>query len=132
MMKYEKDPSFIKGMVISYLFLLISLPITPIPFIGPILAFTLVPYLAGALGARFAHPKERVPLALTASITWAVVETAVLLAVLNVITSQTPMGLVIEGFEILIILTIFLSNIIFMLLGVFYPWKDPFSEINEN
>ena len=128
-MKEQRTPSFIKGIMISYLILLISIPVAPIPLIGPILAFTLIPYLAGALGARFAHPKERVPLALTTAITWAILETAILLIALNVITSTTPMGLVIKGFEIFIILVIFISNIIFMLLGVFYPWKDPFSDI---
>ena len=118
-------------MVISYLILLISIIVIPIPLVGPILAFSLIPYLAGALGARFAHPMERVPLALTTSITWAVVETAILLLILNVVTATTPMGLVIKGFEIMIILLIFATNVVFMLLGVFYPWKDPFPNIND-
>ncbi len=128
-MKEQREPSFVKGIMISYLILLISLPVAPIPLIGPILAFTLIPYLAGALGARFAHPKERVPLALTTAMTWAILETAIILLALNVITSSTPMGLVIKGFEIFIILVIFITNGIFMLLGVFYPWKDPFTDI---
>ncbi len=128
-MAVSSEPSFIKGLIISYLILLISIPVVLLPLIGPILAMTMIPYLSGALGARFAHPKERVPLALTCSLTWAVLETAVLLIGLTVITRFTPTGLVLDAMGLWIIAMIWLLNIVFMLLGAFHPWRDPFTDL---
>jgi hypothetical protein len=118
-------------MVTTALILLISVPVVLIPMVGPVLALTLIPYLSGALGARFAHPRERIPLVLTCSLTWSVIETAVLLAGLSAVTRSTPMGLVLDVTGLWIIAMIWLLNIIFMLLGAFHPWKDPFSELNN-
>jgi hypothetical protein len=125
----SREPSFIRGLVVSYLILFISVPVVILPLIGPVLAITLIPYLSGALGARFAHPKERVPLALTCSMTWAVVETAILLLGLSVVTRDTPMGLVLDVTGLWVIAMLWLLNIIFMLLGTFHPWKDPFANL---
>ena len=130
-MEENRQPSFAKGMIISYLFMFASVVVF-IPLIGPILGFTLIPYLSGALGARFAHPKERVPLAITTSMTWSILEVAILLIVLGTITRFSPMGLVIKGPEIMILVSIFILNLVFMLLGVFHPWKDPFADIESN
>ena len=115
--------------MVSYLILLISLPVVILPLIGPVLAITLIPYLSGALGARSAHPKERVPLALTCSMTWAVLETSVLLIGLSLVTRDTPMGLVLDVTGLWVIALLWLSNIIFMLLGTFHPWKDPYANL---
>ena len=126
-MAVSSEPSFIKGLLISYMIMLISIPVVLLPLIGPILSLTMIPYFSGALGARFAHPKERVPLALTCSLTWAVLETAILLIGLTFITRFTPTGLVLDALGLWIIAMIWLLNIIFMLLGAFHPWRDPFS-----
>lgn len=128
-MDKSREPSFIRGLVVSYLILLISLPVVILPLIGPVLAITLIPYLSGALGARSAHPKERVPLALTCSMTWAVLETSVLLIGLSLVTRDTPMGLVLDVTGLWVIALLWLSNIIFMLLGTFHPWKDPYANL---
>jgi hypothetical protein len=111
--------------------LLLSLPVAVLPLVGPIMALTFIPYLSGALGTRFAHPKERVPLVLTCSLTWSVLETAVFLTGLSIITRSTPMGLVLDAIGIWIIAMIWLLNIIFMLLGAFHPWRDPFAELKQ-
>lgn len=128
-MDKSREPSFIRGLVVSYLILLISVPVVILPLIGPVLAITLIPYLSGALGARSAHPKERVPLALTCSMTWAVLETSVLLIGLSLVTRDTPMGLVLDVTGLWAIALLWLSNIIFMLLGTFHPWKDPYANL---
>jgi hypothetical protein len=128
-MAYSKDPSFIRGLLVTFLILLASVPVVILPLVGPILAFTMVPYLSGALGARLAHPKERVPLVLTCSLIWAVIETGVMLIGLSVITRSTPMGLVLDTTGLWIIGMIWFLNIIFMLLGAFHPWRDPFAEL---
>ncbi len=128
-MDKSREPSFIRGLVVSYLILLISVPVMILPLIGPVLAITLIPYLSGALGARSAHPKERVPLALTCSMTWAVLETSVLLIGLSLVTRDTPMGLVLDVTGLWVIALLWLSNIIFMLLGTFHPWKDPYANL---
>jgi hypothetical protein len=126
---YDKDPSFVKGLLISFLIMLTSLIVALIPLIGAVLALTMIPYLAGALGSRFAHPKERVPLTLTCSMTWSILETGLLIGGLYVITRETPMGLVIDSLSIWIIAMLWLSNMIFMLLGSFHPWRDPFTDL---
>ena len=128
-MNDSREPSFIRGLLVSYLILFISVPLTILPLIGPVLAITLIPYLSGAVGARSAHPKERVPLALTCSMTWAVLETAIILMVLSLVTRDTPMGLVVDVTGLWIIALLWLSNIIFMLLGTFHPWKDPYADL---
>ncbi len=126
---YGKDPSFIRGLLISFLILLPSLVIALIPVVGVFFALSLVPYLSGAVGARFAHPKDRAPLSLTCAMTWSIIETAILLAFLSFITKNTPMGLVIDAPELMMITMIWLANIIFMLLGSFHPWRDPFADL---
>jgi len=123
-----KEPSFSRGLLLSYLILLLSVPVVLIPLIGPILSLTLVPYLAGALGTRFAHPKERIPLALTCSLTWSILETAVLFLLLSVITKYTPMGMVIDPLGLLVVAIVWALNVIFMVLGTSHPWRDPFKE----
>lgn len=128
-MTQDREPSFAKGIIVSFLILATSLVAILIPLIGVFLALTMIPYLAGALGARFSHPKERVPLSLTCSMVWSIVETSILLGGLTVFVSSTPMGLVLDGFGLFLIAMMWLSNIIFMLLGAFHPWNDPFSDL---
>ena len=53
----DEKPSFIKGVLVTLAMYLTAIPIGIVPLVGPLLAITLVPYIAAALGARYAHPK---------------------------------------------------------------------------
>ncbi len=123
----EHRTSFSKGLFISLLVYASSLLAALLPVVGWLISLTLVPYLSSALGARHAHPKERVPLALTASFIWSSVETLLQVLVFRYISSAMPMGFKMDTIGTLIIVAIWALNTIFGVLGALHPWKDPFS-----
>jgi hypothetical protein len=127
-MKMEGEPSFIKGFVITLALYLLALPIGIIPLVGPILAITLVPYLASALGTRWADPKERLPLAITCSLIWSGVMTLVLILVMRAVGSVSPGGFKIGALAWIVIIVLWAFNILFTVLGALYPWRDPFQK----
>jgi hypothetical protein len=124
----ESKPSFLKGLLITLSIYLLAVPVGLIPIIGQILAITLIPYLASALGARWADPKERLPLAITCSMIWSGVVTLVLILVMKEIASLSPGGFKMEGIAWGVILIIWIFNILFTVLGALFPWRDPFRE----
>ena len=124
-----RAPSFSRAMLSTFAIYAISFIIVFIPLLGAILAFTLVPYFASALGTRWAHPKERVPVSLTASIVWSVMETAVLIVMVSSI--PTPTGFVLDDIGLAILVLIWISNIGFGILGALHPWMDPFKDYSK-
>ena len=122
-------PSFTRAMVTSFLIFSTSVLIVLIPLLGPILAFTLVPYFASALGTRRAHPRERIPVSLTSSITWSVIETTVLVIIVSSV--RTPGGFVLESLGLFLIAIIWAGNIGFGILGALHPWNDPFKDYSR-
>lgn len=119
-------PSFTRALLTSFLIYSSSVLLVFLPLLGPILAITLVPYLSAALGTRWAHPKERVPVSLTTSITWSVLETAAFIAIVSSI--PTPTGFVMDGIGTIVLVMVWASNIGFGVLGALHPWKDPFKD----
>ncbi|MGA1872107.1 MAG: hypothetical protein ACMUHY_00410 [Thermoplasmatota archaeon] len=125
----EAEPSFIKGSLVTLSLYLIAIPVGLVPLVGQLVAITLVPYLAAALGARFARPKERLPLAITCSLIWSGTMTLVLLLVMREISSgYSPMGFRIGSIAWLVISVIWVLNTLFTILGALHPWRDPFRE----
>lgn len=124
-----RTPSFSRAMLSTFAIYATSFIVVIIPLLGAFLAFTLVPYFASALGTRWAHPKERVPVSLTASIIWSVMETILLIAVVSSI--PTPTGFVLDDIGLAIIALIWLSNIGFGILGALHPWMDPFKDYSK-
>ncbi|MGA1794197.1 MAG: hypothetical protein ACMUHM_09615 [Thermoplasmatota archaeon] len=128
----DEKPSFIKGVLITLAMYLTAIPIGIIPLVGPLLAITLVPYISAALGARFAHPKERLPLAITCSLIWCGLVTLVLLLVMRGIASEySPMGFRIGAIAWFVMITLWVLNTLFTVLGALHPWRDPFSETSN-
>jgi uncharacterized membrane protein required for colicin V production len=125
------EPSFGKGLLVSFAIYSASIPLALVPVIGVFLAITLVPYLSSALGTRFAHPRERLPLSLTVALVWSSFETAVILMVVKTIANSTPMGFRMDRIGIVLIGLLYLSNLVFGLLGAVHPWKDPFPSERE-
>jgi len=125
----EQKPSFIKGVLITLSIYLLAIPVGIIPLIGPLLAITLIPYIAAAMGARFAHPKERLPLAITCALIWSGLVTLVLLIVMKSIASgYSTMGFRIGAIAWFVMITLWVLNTLFTILGALHPWRDPFSE----
>jgi hypothetical protein len=122
----DERPSFIKGLLAILGLYLVAVPVMLIPLIGQILAFTLIPYIAAAVGSRYADPKERLPLAFTGSIIWCSVITLVALFIMSKIASVTPMGFQMDGFAWLVVILVWIFNTAFTVLGALYPWRDPF------
>jgi len=123
----DREPSFIRGMMVSLAIYTASLPVAVIPLIGPILAVTMVPYLSSALGTRLTLSRERLPLALTVTLIWSSFETALVLILMRTIANIAPMGFKLERLGTALLVVLWLSNLVFGTLGAVHPWKDPFS-----
>jgi hypothetical protein len=124
----ESEPSFLKGLLITLSINLVAVPIGLVPIIGQILAITLIPYIASALGTRWADPKERLPLAITCSIIWSGIVTLILILVMKKVASLSPGGFKMEGIAWGAILILWIFIILFTILGALFPWRDPFRE----
>lgn len=124
----EREPSFFKGLLITLALYLLALPIGIIPIVGPILAITLVPYIASALGTRWADPKERLPLAITCAMIWSGLVTLIIILVMKQIASLSPGGFKMEGLAWGVIVVLWAFNLLFTILGALFPWRDPFRE----
>lgn len=116
--------SFLKGLLATLSIYLSTLLLVLVPIIGAILALTLVPYLASSLGTRKAQPRFRIPISISASAIWSLVETAVVIAFMSL--PQTPMGFVMERIGLSVIIVIWTLNIVFGVMGALRPWMDPF------
>lgn len=126
----EREPSFIKGFLITLALYMLAIPIGVVPLVGTILAITLVPYLAGALGTRWADPKERLPLAVTCSMIWSGIVTLILVLIMRAVSSFSPGGFNMGGLAWGLIIFLWIFNILFTILGALYPWRDPFRELD--
>ena len=124
----ESKPSFLKGLLITLALYLLALPIGLIPIVGQVLAITLVPYLASALGTRWADPKERLPLAITCAMIWSGFLTMIIILVMRSIASLSPGGFKMEGLAWGVVVVLWIFNILFTILGALFPWRDPFRE----
>jgi hypothetical protein len=124
----EREPSFIKGLLITLALYLAALPVSLIPMVGQVLAITLIPYIASALGTRWADPKERLPLAITCALIWSGLVTLVMIIVMRSVASISPGGFRMEGLAWGVIIVIWLFNILFTIMGALFPWRDPFIE----
>ncbi|MGA1848896.1 MAG: hypothetical protein ACMUHB_06115 [Thermoplasmatota archaeon] len=122
----DERPSFIKGLLAILGIYLVAIPVILVPLVGQILAFTLVPYIAAAVGSRYADPKERLPLAFTGSIIWCSVITLVALFIMNKVASVTPMGFQMDSFAWIVLVMVWVFNTSFTVLGALYTWRDPF------
>ena len=124
----DVEPSFLKGIMTTLALYMLAIPIAVIPIVGPILAITLVPYLASALGTRWADPKERLPLAVTCAIIWSGIVTLILVLVMKSFASLSPGGFKMEGlaWSLIVVLWVFIT--LFTILGALFPWRDPFRE----
>jgi len=122
----RRDPSFVRALALTLFIYLSSLVLAPVPIIGWLLALTLVPYLASALGTRLARPSDRIPVSLSASIVWSSLETVAIVGIASAI--RTPMGFTMGALEWSIIAAIWLLNVAFGTLGALRPWMDPFRQ----
>lgn len=128
----DNKPSFIKGMLVTLAMYLIAIPVGIVPLVGPLIAITLVPYIAAAVGARFAHPKERLPLAITCSLIWSGLITLVLILIMRSIASgYSTMGFRVGSIAWFVMISLWVLNTLFTVLGALHPWRDPFTEPSD-
>jgi hypothetical protein len=124
-----RAPSFSRAMLTTFAIYASSFLVVLIPLLGAILSITLVPYFASALGTRWAHPNERIPLSLTASIIWSVLMTAFVIIVVSSI--PTPTGFVLDRIGIAVLGLIWICTNGFGILGALHPWMDPFKDYSK-
>jgi hypothetical protein len=123
--------SFTKGLLVTLGLYLLFFPIALIPLVGPVLAVTLMPYLASALGTRYTDPGERIPLAFTCAVSWSALQTLLIILVMKQIASMSPMGFRLDGMAVQLIILIWIFNTLFTVLGARYPWNDPYRDMPD-
>mgnify|MGYP006284889601 CR=1 FL=1 len=122
----KREPSFIRGISFTFLILLLSIPVALVPLVN-VLAITMVPYLSTAVGSRFAHPRDRLPLAVTTSVLWSLLETGVIVSIFT--SLRTPAGFYLDSIGTLLLVMIWAFNIFFSILGSIHTWKDPYRDL---
>ncbi len=128
-MKENRGPSFPRALMATTGILATSMPMMLVPLVGPILAVTLIPYLSTALGSRLAHPRDRLPIAITTSVLWSALETMVFLLMME--SGAVLTGLRMGSMEWGIIVLVWAINLLFSVLGSIHPWKDPFTHLKR-
>jgi hypothetical protein len=124
----DMNPSFVKGIAFTFAILLLSFVVILIPVVN-ILSITMIPYLSTAIGARYARPRDRLPLALTTSVIWSLLETVIIVVIFNI--PETPGGFYIDRIGLYVLVAVWLLNISFSILGSLHTWRDPFQKVRE-
>jgi hypothetical protein len=114
MKEYEIEENFLKALLVTLAFMALFTLLIFIPLIGPVLALTFGPYIAGYRGARYSVAWRL--LGLISAIIWS---TVFVLIFLFVALAALPFSypITIGGFEIAILCIPYILNIIFCVLG---------------
>jgi hypothetical protein len=118
--KPDKQPieqRFDKAFIISLGIIAILSLLAFIPILGPLLALTLVPYLACNLGCKYVNKMNGAQVGIIVGILWSIVEINLLLQILSFVTISVGKPVIKESIDYLIIFTIFILNIIFCMIG---------------
>jgi hypothetical protein len=88
-----------------------------IPIVGPIMGLTFVPYLACNLGCRYVQRSNGIQVGLLVGVLWAIIELYILFQILTIVKISVAEPGIYTDIDLVIIVFIFLSNIIFCMIG---------------
>jgi len=126
-MEERFDHAFLVTLGIFALFFLLVF----IPVVGPILILILIPYVAGYHGGKFVNRKDGILVAVLAGFIWTLLEIWIFYSLLSSLDlAVNPPGIY-TGLDWTVIILIFLTNIMFCIMGVLYSPRK-FSEHDSN
>ncbi len=115
--KHPIEQRFDKAFVISLVIIAILSLLAFIPILGPLLALTLVPYLACNVGCKYVNKMNGAQVGILVGILWSIIEINVLLQILSYVTISVSEPVIKQSIDYLIISIIFILNIIFCTIG---------------
>ena len=108
---------FDKAFIISLALIALLTLLVIIPYLGPLMVLTLVPYLACNRGCRYVSRRNGVQVGFLIGGIWSVVEIYLLFNILTMVKMSLADPAIETGLDVLILLLIFCANIIFCMIG---------------
>jgi hypothetical protein len=113
----KPDERFDKAFAISLgLIALLSLLLL-IPFIGPFMGLTLVPYLACNRGCRYVSKVNGLQVGILVGAIWSIIEIFLMFQILDYVKISVSTPGIKTGLDLTIIIILFTANLIFCMLG---------------
>lgn len=141
--KLEKTPStmqedevqiverFDKAFIISLgLIALLSLLIF-IPFLGPVMLLSVIPYMSCNIGCRYVSKRNGIQVGILLGIIWSIVECYLLFQFLKEVMISVSEPAIRTNVDVFIIVLIFTANLIFCIIGG-YTGGAKFEEANKD
>ena len=113
------DIAFVASLALIALFSLFTF----IPIIGPVLALTLVPYLACYRGCRYVNSRNGVQVGLLVGVVWSIVEFYLLFQILNFVKISVAEPGIYTNIDMLLVVLICLGTISFSMFGGYMGGK---------
>lgn len=108
---------FDKAFIISLALIALLTLLVFIPFLGPLMVLTLVPYLACNRGCRYVSRRNGVQVGILIGGIWSIVEIYLLFNILTMVKMSLADPAIKTGLDVLILVLIFSANIIFCMIG---------------
>jgi len=95
-----------------------------IPYgVGPMLVFTFVPYFVGTKGGRYVSGRYAIEVGIIAAVICSIIELYIIFSLLSTFEMPGEAGIH-TRLDLFIVVSIFLLNIVFCVLGTFFKRKD--------
>jgi hypothetical protein len=111
------EERFDKAFLISLVLIAILSLLVFIPFIGPLMVLTLVPYIACNIGCRYVSKRNGIQVGILIGIIWSIIQFYLLFQILNLIKISVTDPAIRTTLDLFIIILIFMATIIFCIIG---------------
>jgi len=112
-----KERRFHQAFIISLTIIAILSLLIFIPYVGPFIGLTLVPYIACNLGCRYVDKRNGVQVGILVGVIWSIIEIYLLFIFLSQVRISVTEPAILTNLDAFIIVFIFISNIIFCIIG---------------
>ena len=113
----ERIERFDIAFIISLALIALLTLLVIIPYLGPLMVLTLVPYLACNRGCRYVSRRNGVQVGIIVGGIWSIVEIYILFNILTMVKMSLADPAIKTGLDVLILVLIFCANIIFCMIG---------------
>jgi hypothetical protein len=115
----NREPRYDKALAVALFYFAVLMPLIfiPIPWLGFVLIFTIVPYIAGYRSSKYVNKRDCIQIGIIAGAIWSSVQLLLLFTLLNYVSSLTLGTLRVGSIETLLLTMVFLFNIAFCVLG---------------
>ena len=113
----ERIERFDIAFIISLALIAVLTLLVIIPYLGPLMVLTLVPYLACNKGCRYVSRRNGVQVGIIVGGIWSIVEIYILFNILTMVKMSLADPAIKTGLDVLILILIFCANIIFCMIG---------------